>query len=115
MQITSFPVRYVLTPAAQRHFDGARLQAGIARIAVRALLRLHRGLEIAHLQFRYRDQVIAICSRVDAGGAVLVEIDLGDPALPLVAITEAEFGVALRRANDNARAARRPYPKAPMR
>lgn len=106
LQITSFPVRYAMTPAAQRRFDAPRPQAEIARIAVRALLRLHKGFEIAHLQFRFRGEVIAVCSRVDASGAVLVEIDLGNPALPLVAITEAEFGAAQRRSNDNARAVR---------
>ena len=57
-------------------------QAAYREIAMAA-----KGLEIAHLQFAFRELTLAVCSRVRGDGVVEIEIGLGDPRLPASSFT----------------------------
>jgi len=74
--------------------------AKVALLAVKAILRNQRGLEVAHQQIRYRKQDLAFSSRIGAHGDLIIELDLGDPKLSDRLILE----------DDLRRAARRPEP-----
>jgi hypothetical protein len=69
---------------------GSRLQeAGLA--AYREIAVAAKGLEIAYLQFVFRDLTLAVCSRVRRDGMVEIEIGMGDPRLPKSAFTAAQL------------------------
>ena len=68
--------------------------------AYREITLAAKGLEIAHLQFVFRAQTLAVCSRVRRDGLVEIELGLGDPRLPKSAITSAQ----MRDAEASARA-----------
>ena len=59
--------------------------------AYREITLAAKGLEIAHLQFVFRAQTLAVCSRVRRDGLVEIELGLGDPRLPKSAITSAQM------------------------
>ncbi len=72
---------------------GLRLEdAGLA--AYREIAVAAKGLEIAHLQFAYRNLTLAVCSRVRRDGIAEIEIGLGDPRLPKSTFTSAEMRAA---------------------
>lgn len=72
---TQIDVRYVATAAAAAAFE--KDLPRLARMAIRAILQSGKGLDIAHLQFRARGRLLAVCSRVDRAGSLRVELDLG--------------------------------------
>jgi hypothetical protein len=55
--------------------------------AYRAIARNGEGLEIAHLQFRFRDRLLAVCSRIRTDGFIEIELGLGNPKIPSRIIT----------------------------
>ena len=61
---------------------GAASQAAFREIALAA-----KGLEIAHLQFAFRELTLAVCSRVRRSGVVEIEMGLGDARLPASCFT----------------------------
>jgi len=87
-------IRYVPTAAARSVF-GDRLGV-IAGAAFRAIVKEKKGLDIAHLQFRLRKDLVAIRSRATRNGEVEIEIDVGNEKLPAVSFTEEELAAARR-------------------
>jgi hypothetical protein len=90
----------------------ARVQFGLrvetyARDAFRAIALAGKGFEIAHLQFRRGNDVVAVSSRVRTSGEIEIEIGVGNPALPTTVFTEEE----LRKSNRHAASSQRPGPK----
>jgi hypothetical protein len=77
----------VIVPTADAKLAlGEHLQAaGLA--AYREIAVAAKGLEIAYLQFAFRDLTLAVCSRIRRDGVVEIEIGLGDPRLPKSAFT----------------------------
>lgn len=69
----------------------------VAVLALKAILRGGRGLEIAHQQIRYGEHALAFSSRVTPGGDLIVEIDVGDPKLCDRVVVEADLAAANRR------------------
>jgi hypothetical protein len=69
--------------AAARAAFGARLEV-IAAQAFRAIARVAKGFEVAHLQFRRERDVVAVCSQVRRSGEIEIEIDVGTERLPAV-------------------------------
>lgn len=85
---------YIPTVEARAEF-GPRLPL-IASEAFRALARAGKGLEVAHLQFRQGDDLVAVSSRVRRSGEIEIEIGVGNPQLPSVVFTEQEVRSADR-------------------
>jgi hypothetical protein len=102
MDRAALPFLLVATPAARAAL-GRDLNK-VAVLAAQALLRHRKTLEIAHQQLRYRKQLIAFSSRVGRHGDLILELDVGDPALENRVVLEAD----LRRAELNARERERP-------
>jgi len=62
--------------------DALGSQCGtVALLAVRAVLRHARSLDVAHQQVMWRGQDYAFSSSVSASGELVVDLDLGDPKL----------------------------------
>lgn len=66
----------------------------IAVLAVKAVIRQTKSLEIAHQQIVFRDQHIALSTRISSNGTLIVDLDVGDPRLADRIVLEDE----LRRA-----------------
>jgi hypothetical protein len=76
----------VIPTAEVRQATGKHLRAAMID-AYRAIARNGEGLEIAHLQFRFRDRLLAVCSRIRTDGFIEIELGLGDPKLSSRTIT----------------------------
>jgi hypothetical protein len=76
----------VIPTAEVRQATGKHLRAAMID-AYRAIARNGEGLEIAHLQFRFRDRLLAVCSRIRPDGFIEIELGLGNPKLPSRTIT----------------------------
>lgn len=77
--------------AVGRHLRAAMIDA------YRAIARNGEGLEIAHLQFRFRDRLLAVCSRIRPDGFIEIELGLGNPKLTSRVITLRQLKEAERR------------------
>jgi hypothetical protein len=53
----------------------------VAVLALQAVLRHRKGLEVALQQISYRKRHIAFSSRIGRYGDLILELDVGDPAL----------------------------------
>jgi hypothetical protein len=87
--VASQPVRDRLGPAVPK----------AAVLALRAILRSRKGLEVAHQQIRFGKHEIAFSSRIGTRGDLILNLDLGDPRLGGRLILESE----LRRAEQASR------------
>ena len=74
--------------------------ANVALLAIRAILKNQRGIEVAYQQILYRGHHLALSSRITAGGDLAITIDVGDPGLAQHLILEDELRSAERRARD---------------
>jgi hypothetical protein len=72
----------------------------MALLAIRAILKNRRGIEVAYQQILYRGHHLALSSRITAGGDLAIAIDLGDPSLAKRLILEDELQGAERRARE---------------
>lgn len=97
MQRAFLPFRFVPSPSISRTLGGDLDVVAIE--ALRAVIRHAKSLEVAHQQIEVRGHHVALSTRVTDAGELIVEFDLGDPALADRIITEEE----LRRANEKAR------------
>ena len=79
MQHRLFPI-IVYASADVRRAIGPDLGKA-AGLALRALLKERRSVEIAHKQVVYRRCPIAFSSRVGVHGALILELDVGNPNL----------------------------------
>ena len=90
------PILVAPTPEASQLL-GERLRwAGLA--AHREIAVAAKGLEVAHLQFKFFELTLAVCSRVRRDGILEIEIGLGNPRLPARSFTDAEFRQAVAAA-----------------
>jgi len=92
MHRASLPILMTATPAA-RALLGPNLPK-VAVLAVQAILRHRRGIEVAHQQVRYGKHHFAFSSRIGREGDLILDLDVGDPALENRIVIEAD----LRRA-----------------
>ena len=76
----------VIPTAEVRQAIGKNLHAAMID-AYRAIAQNGEGLEIAHLQFRFRDMLLAVCSRIRLDGFIEIEVGLGNPKLTSRTIT----------------------------
>jgi hypothetical protein len=76
----------VIPTAEVRQAIGKNLRAAMID-AYRAIAQKGEGLEIAHLQFRFRDRLLAVCSRIRLDGFIEIELGLGNPKLTSRTIT----------------------------
>jgi hypothetical protein len=95
MAEVSLPI-FVIPSNAARQALGSDL-AEVAVLAMRAILRNRRGIEVAHQQIRYRKRDFAFSSRIGARGDLIIELDLGDPKLSDRIVLEHELRRAARR------------------
>ncbi len=72
----------------------------VALLAIRAILKNQRGIEVAYQQILYRGHHLALSSRITAGGDLAITIDVGDPSLAQRLILEDELCSAERRARE---------------
>jgi hypothetical protein len=79
MQRRRFPI-LVYPSAAVRRSVGPDLDV-VAGLALRAVLKNRRSLEIAHQQISYRSHCLAFSSRIGTDGDLILELDVGDPRL----------------------------------
>ena len=93
---------FVLIPShAARSLLGADLDK-VGVLALRAILRHRKSLEVAHQQIRYRRHDLAFSSRIGERGDLVLELDIGDARLADRLILEED----LQRAADKAAASR---------
>lgn len=96
MSYAFFPFGFYLSKAA-----GEALGAEAHRVAVlalQAILKHRKSLEVAHQQTRHRGRDFAFCSRITGNGQLAIEMDLGDPKLSDVLILEDDLREAQRKA-----------------
>ena len=96
MSLKTFaPLHFCATPAAAQAF-GYRLPE-IAREAFLEIGRTGRGYALHHHQFRLESgELVAVAARVKASGVVEVDIDLGQPGLPMRTFTKDDAARAWR-------------------
>jgi hypothetical protein len=108
MHRASLPILMTATPAVQKLL-GPELPK-VAVLAVQAILRHRRGVEVAHQQIRYRKHQFAFSSRIGRHGDLILDLDVGDPSLQNRIVIEAD----LRRA-ERAQASQREQEHRPRR
>lgn len=92
MHRASLPILMTASPAVQKLL-GPELPK-VAVLAMQAILRQRRGVEVAHQQVRYRKHHVAFSSRIGRHGDLILDLDIGDPSLQNRIVIEAD----LRRA-----------------
>jgi hypothetical protein len=95
MHRASLPILMTATPAA-RTLLGANLPK-VAVLAMQAVLRHRRGIEVAHQQIRYGKHHFAFSSRIGREGDLILDLDVGDPALEKRLVLETDLRNAERR------------------
>lgn len=101
---SSFPV-YIDPSHAVSERLGNRI-AEAASIAIRAILKNRRGLEVACQLVLYRGIPLALSSRITEKGDFIVALDIGDPNLTDRLILEDELRIAERRAREKGKKVR---------
>jgi hypothetical protein len=99
MKRAFFPIIYSASPAVTECLGPWLNRAAV--LALRAILKNGRSLEVAHQQIRFVGQDLAFSSRISSHGELVVEFDLGDPRLADRIILEED----LRRAEHKVRGA----------
>lgn len=89
------PFLFLPTHAAARLIG--RERNTVAVLALQAILRSHKTLEVAHQQIRWREHHLAFSSRITARGEIVVELDVGDARLEDRLVLEEELRAAGRQ------------------
>lgn len=95
MQRLLFPILVHASPEI-RHAIGPEL-GKVAGLALRAVFKERRSLEIAHKQVVYRRHHIAFSSRIGELGDLILELDVGHPGLADRVILEDELKRSAQR------------------
>ncbi len=95
MQRAYFPIIYSVSPAVVQK-TGPELRLAVI-LALRAILKYSRSLEVAHQQIRFKGHNLAFCSRVSGHGDLIIELDIGDERLSDRIILEEELRLAERK------------------
>ena len=101
MERAALPFLLIASPAA-RQMLGRDLHK-VAVMAMQALLRNRRGIEVALQQIDYRKRPIAFSSRIGQMGDLILELDIGNPALADRLFLEQDLRKALASATANKR------------
>jgi hypothetical protein len=72
----------------------------VAVLALQAVLRYRKTIEVAHQQITYREHHLAFSTRIGGKGDLIVEIDVGDPRLSRRVVLEEDFKRAKRTARN---------------
>jgi hypothetical protein len=67
-------------------------------MALRAMLRRHRALEVAHQQISYAGEQLAFSSRISPLGDLIIEFELGNARIAERVILEEDYRAAERKA-----------------
>lgn len=81
MHRAHLPILLFASPAAQALLG--RDVADVGVLALKAILRNRRGIEVAHQQIKYRKHTLAFSSRVGREGDLIVDLDVGVPGLAI--------------------------------
>jgi hypothetical protein len=101
-----YPAQLVFRPSlAARKAAGSDL-GKIARLALEAILKNGRSLEVAHQQIAFGTSHFALSSRLGSRGQLILELDVGHPVLAGRVILEDD----LRRAERASGMVRSPKP-----
>jgi hypothetical protein len=65
--------------------------AAVALLAVRAIMKNQRALEVAYQQIDYRGHLLALSSHITSSGDLVIAMDIGDPLLAGRLILEDEL------------------------
>jgi hypothetical protein len=95
MAEVSLPIFVIPSPAARQALGSSLAEAAV--LAMKAILRHRRGIEVAHQQIRYRKRDFAFSSRIGARGDLIIELDVGDPKLSDRIILEDDLRRAAKR------------------
>ncbi|MET0539974.1 MAG: hypothetical protein ABWZ64_18860 [Xanthobacteraceae bacterium] len=76
-------------------------------LALKAILRNRRGIEVAHQQIKYRKHTLAFSSRVGREGDLIVDLDVGVPGLDNRLVLETDLRRAERALGEERRSERR--------
>jgi hypothetical protein len=95
MQRAYFPIIYSASPAVVKR-NGPELHRAVI-LALRAILKHGRSLEVAHQQIRFNGQNLAFCSRISSRGDLIIELEVGDASLSDRIVLEDELRVAERK------------------
>jgi hypothetical protein len=95
MTIALLPFHFLPSHAARRVLGADHEKVAI--LALRAILKHRRGLEVAHQQIRYGDHDFAFSSRIGSTGNLIVELDIGDARLSDRLVLEEDLRRAARR------------------
>ena len=105
MQRGSLPFLVFASPAL-RDVLGKDL-GNVGLLALRAILKHRRSLEVAHQQIRYRKQLIAFSSRIGKWGDLIIDLDVGKEQLENVIVLESDLRQASAAAKARAAEERR--------
>ena len=105
MHRAHLPVLLFASPAAQALLG--RDVAAVGVLALKAILRNRKGLEVAHQQIRYRKHALAFSSRIGHDGDVILDLDVGLPGLEKRLVLETELRRAEHRLGEQRRNERR--------
>src|SRR3569833_3449766 len=89
MERANLPFLLIASPAARVSL-GRDLHK-VAVMALQAILRNGRGVEVALQQIDYRKRPIAFSSRIGQMGDLILELDVGDPSLAGRLFLEQDF------------------------
>jgi hypothetical protein len=95
MHRAHLPILLFASPAAQALLG--RDVAAVGVLALKAILRNRKGIEVAHQQIRYRKHALAFSSRIGREGDVILDLDVGLPGLDKRLVLEKELRRAERR------------------
>jgi len=93
---------FIVASQPARKLLGANLGKA-AVVALRAMLFHRKSLEVAHQQVRFGKHELAFSSRIGKNGDLILNLDLGDPALAGRLILENDLRRAEQTAHANAR------------
>ena len=95
MNQSHFPFRFSASQELVELF-GAQLRT-LAPVAMLAVLKNKKGLEVAHQQVSFRDHTIALSTRISPSGVPVLNMELGVPGLTDRVILEEELREAHQR------------------
>jgi hypothetical protein len=96
MQRAYFPIIYSASPAVVKK-TGPELHRAVI-LALRAILKHSRSLEVAHQQILFQGHDLAFCSRISSRGDLIIELDVGDECLSGRIILEDDLRTAEQKA-----------------
>ena len=105
MHRAQLPILLFATPAAQALLG--RDVAAVGVLALKAILRNRKGIEVAHQQMKYRKHAFAFSSRIGREGDIILDLDVGLPGLGKRLLLETELRRAERVLGEERRNERR--------